>query len=279
MHGEDGIDDSKPHNNYQSWNYYHEDFGIYDDEKKTVTLDSNDFQRSVLESHDLWFINFYSPRCSHCHDLAPVWRKVAKEMNGIVRIGAVNCQDEFMLCRQQGITGYPTLNLYTVGEGTKKFQGRKTEEDITTFIVSLLPDRMVDLWAGNLDKWTRSEQNKFRAWLVVFCDKGEECMQHMDKRFLGAALDGLTSMGLVDCSLDGDMCNQLRGQNQDARMLFFPQGIEKGNAVQLSSSIHEHRDIADEVLNSLPEPITIDTKSYEELQRRLDKDIGPSWMV
>ena len=64
---------------------------------------------------------------------------------------------------------------------------------------------MVDLRAGNLDKWTRSEENKFRAWLVVFCDKGwGECMQHMDKRLLGAALDGLTSMGLVDCSLDGD---------------------------------------------------------------------------
>jgi hypothetical protein len=40
----------------------------------------------------------------------------------VIRIGAVNCQEEFMLCRRQGIMGYPTLNLYTVGEGTKEFQ-------------------------------------------------------------------------------------------------------------------------------------------------------------
>jgi len=279
LHGEDGIDDSKPRNKYQSWNYYHEDFGIYDDDKEIITLDTNDFQRSVLESHDLWFINFYSPRCSHCHDLAPVWRKVAKELKGIVRIGAVNCQDEFMLCRQQGITGYPTLNMYTVGEGTKKFQGRKQEEEIITFIVSRLPDKMVDLWAGNLDKWTRSEQNKFRSWLVVFCDKGEECMQHTDKRLLGAALDGLTSMGLVDCGLDGDVCEQLRGDHEDASILFYPQGIEKGNVVKLSSSIHDHREIADEVLKNLPDAIKIDTEAYAEMRRRLDKDIGPSWLV
>lgn len=279
LHGEDGIDDNKPRNKYQSWNYYHEDFGIYDDDKEIITLDSNDFQRSVLESHDLWFINFYSPRCGHCHDLAPVWRKVAKKLQGIVRIGAINCHDEFMLCRQQGITGYPTLNMYTVGEGTKKFQGRKLEEDIITFVVSLLPDRVVDLWAGNLDKWTRSEQNRYRGWLVIFCDKNEECMQHTDKRLLGAALDGLTSMGLVDCNLDGDICQQLREHQEDAKMLFYPQGIEKGNAVRLSSSIHDYREIAEEVLRNLPEITKINTEAYEEMRRRLDKDIGPSWLV
>ena len=30
---------------YQSWNYYHDDFGIYDDDKEIVTLDSADFRR------------------------------------------------------------------------------------------------------------------------------------------------------------------------------------------------------------------------------------------
>lgn len=28
-------------------------------------------ERTVLDSSDMWFINFYSPQCSHCHILAP----------------------------------------------------------------------------------------------------------------------------------------------------------------------------------------------------------------
>jgi hypothetical protein len=43
-------------------------------------------------------------------------------LKGVIRIGAVNCQDEYVLCRRQGVSGYPTLYLYTLGEGTKEFE-------------------------------------------------------------------------------------------------------------------------------------------------------------
>ena len=57
----------------------------------------------VMHSQNYWFVNFYSPQCGHCHELAPTWRRVARMLNGIVRIGAVNCQDDFAVCQQQNI--------------------------------------------------------------------------------------------------------------------------------------------------------------------------------
>ena len=69
--------------------------------------------------------------------------RLAVMLEGVVRIGAVNCQEEWMVCRQQGITGYPSLKLFTMQHGTVKFQGRKEQEDILAFLVSFLPDRMV----------------------------------------------------------------------------------------------------------------------------------------
>ena len=40
------------------------------------------------------------------------WREVARELEGVIRIGAVNCADEWMLCNHQGIRSYPTLIMY-----------------------------------------------------------------------------------------------------------------------------------------------------------------------
>lgn len=92
VYGEEGLkDDHFDGGHYQSWNYFNEEFGIYDDDPEIITLSYSDFEVSVEGSEDIWFINFYSPFCSHCHDLAPMWREVAKELEGVIRFGAVNC--------------------------------------------------------------------------------------------------------------------------------------------------------------------------------------------
>lgn len=72
MHGEAGLkDDFQGGGHYESWNFYNEKFGIYDEDPEIVTLSRADFDQSVVDSDDLYFVNFYSTFCSHCHDLAP----------------------------------------------------------------------------------------------------------------------------------------------------------------------------------------------------------------
>ena len=41
---DDGDNKSFRKQKYQSWSYYNDDFGIYDDDKEIVTLDSGDFR-------------------------------------------------------------------------------------------------------------------------------------------------------------------------------------------------------------------------------------------
>ncbi len=45
---------------YQSWNYYHDEFGLYDEDPEIITLGYHDFQRNVKSTYEYWFINFYS---------------------------------------------------------------------------------------------------------------------------------------------------------------------------------------------------------------------------
>lgn len=64
---------------------------------------------NVVNSDSNWFVNFYSPMCSHCHHLVPVWKEVSKLLDGVVKIAVVNCEDNWQLCHQLGIRSYPTL--------------------------------------------------------------------------------------------------------------------------------------------------------------------------
>jgi DnaJ homolog subfamily C member 10 len=122
MYGEEGLKDEQRGQHYQSWNFYKQNFGIYDDDPEVITLSRSDFIQSVLggssdsslgaEESNIWFVNFYSTQCSHCHELAPTWRELARQLDGVVRIGAVNCMDDWMLCNEQQIHSFPSLIMY-----------------------------------------------------------------------------------------------------------------------------------------------------------------------
>lgn len=73
--GEDGLKDGGHQQpQYQSWQFYKDQFGIYDDDPEISTLNGHDFDSLVMNGRRRWFVNFYSAQCSHCHELAPTVR-------------------------------------------------------------------------------------------------------------------------------------------------------------------------------------------------------------
>jgi len=66
----------------------------------------------VKNSVEYWFVKFYSPMCSHCHMMATSWRELANDLNAVIKIAAVNCEEDWVLCRKEGISSYPSLVLY-----------------------------------------------------------------------------------------------------------------------------------------------------------------------
>ena len=222
---------------YQSWNYYHSDFGLYDDDEEIVTLDQREFKESVLHGYQVWFVNFYSPRCGHCHDLAPEWRALARDLQGTgVRGGAVNCGEEPGLCRGQGVQGYPSLLLYTLGEGTRRFQGSRHHQPLLEFLSLHLEDTTVTLWDGNWERWREAEPG---PWVVALC-RGEACPPVLTRQLVGGALEGLARLGVVECGQDPGLCDRLG----EAGLLYLPGGLAKPEGgLELTSSMEEHQDI------------------------------------
>uniref|UniRef100_A0A8C5QF65 DnaJ homolog subfamily C member 10 n=1 Tax=Leptobrachium leishanense TaxID=445787 RepID=A0A8C5QF65_9ANUR len=142
---------------YESWNFYRYDFGIYDDDLEIVTLGRGEFD-GAINSGELWLINFHSPWCSHCHDLASTWREFAKEMEGLIRIGAVNYGDDRILCRSQGINSYPSLYIFKTG----------MNPDLSDFAMQYVSSTVTELWTGNFQRLMETDHASV-GWLITFC--------------------------------------------------------------------------------------------------------------
>jgi protein disulfide-isomerase A6 len=56
-------------------------------------LTTANFNKMVLDSDEIWLVEFYAPWCGHCKNLEPQWEKAAKILKGVVRVGAVNADD------------------------------------------------------------------------------------------------------------------------------------------------------------------------------------------
>lgn len=87
---------------------------------EALTLDTFD----GFTSEHLTFVEFFSPYCSHCKQLAPKWHqafvesKEDQEKLGI-HMRQVNCAESGDLCHREDISTYPNLRLYAPERNAK----------------------------------------------------------------------------------------------------------------------------------------------------------------
>lgn len=274
LHGEEGLDDSSSGHQYHSWNYYHDNFGIYDDDPEIITLNKADFDQSVIGSPDIWFINFYHPMCSHCHILAPVWREVARELEGVVRIGAVNCDDDYHLCSSQGIRSYPTLLSYP---GRYKYMQEKTKEQLLDYVLQQVRSSAIQLTSTNLEDVTSREDNTNKPWLVIFHADTDEVDDFWSTRIkLSAILDGLVTVGFVECFREKNLCATLGMQS--GIKFFSTSKIQSGHGTDITSL--NAQDIAREILVLMPDMKLLDENIYKAIrQKLLSLEDSVSWLI
>ncbi|XP_041117715.1 dnaJ homolog subfamily C member 10-like [Polyodon spathula] len=269
-YGEKGLEDNHEGGRYESWNFYRYDFGIYDDDLEIITLDRGDFDAAV-NSGELWFVNFYFPRCSHCHDLAPTWREFAKEMDGVIRIGAVNCGDNRMLCRSNGISSYPSLYVYKTGMNPEKFFGDRTMKNLQDFAMQFVKSKVTELWEGNFVETVEKAFSSRIGWLVTFCAESGDCLGSETRLKLAGMLEGLVNVGWMDCSTQAQLCDSI--DVTSSTTAYFPPGttLKDKDGVLLLNTL-DTKKIYTEVMQHLP--------GLEELTRETFKKLAHQrWLL
>ncbi|KAN0035063.1 hypothetical protein ACTA71_004318 [Dictyostelium dimigraforme] len=150
-------------------------FGFYTDNSNVINLTKKNFQQQVLNSQHNWMVEFYAPWCGHCKSLKPEYEKASNNLKGLVKIGAINCDEEKELCGQYQIQGFPTLKFFSTNPKTGKkgqpedYQGARSGSEIAKFSLSKLP-------SAHIQKVTQDNINKFLtgtsdAKALLFTDK------------------------------------------------------------------------------------------------------------
>ena len=102
-----------------------------------IELTDDNFDKLVLNSEDVWLVEFFAPWCGHCKNLAPEWAKAAKELKGKVKLGALDATAHQSKAAEYGVRGYPTIKFFPGGRKSSSdvqdYDGGRTASDIVSW--------------------------------------------------------------------------------------------------------------------------------------------------
>ncbi|KAF9997607.1 hypothetical protein BGZ65_006821, partial [Modicella reniformis] len=123
--------------------------GLYSPRDNVVDLTTQTFQSEVIDSNHLVMVEFYAPWCGHCKNLAPHYKSAAKNLYGIAKLGAIDCDEDKNrpICGQYDIKGFPTLKIFPASRTGKKgvkypsdYQGERSAKAIVDHLIKMLPN-------------------------------------------------------------------------------------------------------------------------------------------
>uniref|UniRef100_A0AAV1TCQ0 Thioredoxin domain-containing protein n=1 Tax=Peronospora matthiolae TaxID=2874970 RepID=A0AAV1TCQ0_9STRA len=107
-----------------------------------VQLTDATFDGMVLNSGDVWLVEFYAPWCGHCKALAPEWEQAASNLKGSVKLGALEATVNEEKTTEYGIQGFPSIKVFgpnAMGPAdAQDYTGERTASAITDFALTAL---------------------------------------------------------------------------------------------------------------------------------------------
>ena len=95
-----------------------------------VTITNENFEEEVLKCELPVLIDFWADWCGPCKMMAPVIDELAEELDGKIKVGKVNVDEEAALALKYQIMSIPTLIVMKNGVFEGKNVGVQTKEEV-----------------------------------------------------------------------------------------------------------------------------------------------------
>ena len=88
-----------------------------------IKLSTENFEKEVLKSEKPVLVDFYADWCGPCNAMAPVIEELAKELEGKVKVGKINVDENPDIAVEYNVMSIPTLIVFKNGKEEKRLVG------------------------------------------------------------------------------------------------------------------------------------------------------------
>lgn len=93
-----------------------------------LILTDQNFESEVLKSEKPVLVDFYADWCGPCQVYSPIVEELAKSLDGKVKVGKLNVDQNPGVTEKYGIMSIPTTIVFKGGEVSKQFLGAQPKE-------------------------------------------------------------------------------------------------------------------------------------------------------
>ena len=95
-----------------------------------LKLENANFEDEVLNDQGKVLVYFYADWCGPCKMMSPVIDGIAENLNGSVKVGKINVDENQELAIKYQVMSIPTIMIFNNGIPVKTFIGVTDEQEI-----------------------------------------------------------------------------------------------------------------------------------------------------
>jgi thioredoxin len=95
-----------------------------------LKINSENFEKEVLNSEKPVLVDFFADWCGPCKMMAPIVEELATELDGKVKVGKINVDENSDIAVEYNVMSIPTLIVFKNGKEEKRLVGVRDKEEL-----------------------------------------------------------------------------------------------------------------------------------------------------